>query len=280
MPPKTEIITTFSLSGGQGKTLTTFMLGVKAAKQGIPTLIIDCDPQATLTDICGIECQNSPTLYEVFDKERRFNVEDAVYPVPGRPNLFIIPADNSLGDRDNELRQSPNCGIQLKLRLAPIVDDFKLIVIDTSPSRNLLAMAAVGAANRMLIPIEATAKGNQALPRTWGLVEECIEADSFRGEILGLIPFRAKMAGRSLCHEGRDSIAAMEMFLDRQSLVKSMGIGGKDLILPMVVESDVYKRVYSRGQTPAEVDPKAAPLENSFDVILQKLGLVREAVAV
>jgi len=280
MPSSTEIITTFSLSGGQGKTLTTFMLGVKAAKQGIPTLIIDCDPQATLTDICGVECQNSPTLYEVFDKDRRFNVEDAVYPVPNRPNLFIIPADNSLGDRDNELKQSPNCGIQLKLRLAPILDDFGLIVIDTGPSRNLLAMTAIGAANRMIIPIEATAKGNQALPRTWGLIEECIEAEAFGGEVLGLIPFRAKMAGHSLCHEGRNSINAMELFLSRQRLVRDMRMVGKDLMLPMVVESDIYKQVYSRGQTPTEVDPKRAALENSFDVVLQRLGLVREAATV
>ena len=59
-----------------------------------------------------------------------------------------------------------------------------------------------------------------------------------------------------------------------------MRMVGKDLMLSMVVESDIYKQVYSRGQTPTEVDPKRAALENSFDVVLQRLGLVREAATV
>ena len=71
-------ITAASLAGGQGKTTSCFFLARALAKRGYKVLLIDADPQSSLTLYLGHEVElNQPTLLEVLKKQ--VVVEDGIY---------------------------------------------------------------------------------------------------------------------------------------------------------------------------------------------------------
>lgn len=251
------IALSLSLSGGQGKTLTAYMVGLKVAKLGIPTLLIDGDPQRNLTDLLGVEVENQPTLLEVITG--KCGIEDAIYPVPDRENLFLVPSDRALVNAQHYLASSANCSRVLKKRLEPVMDTFGLIVIDSPPQKNHINLTAIGAADVVIIPAEAVAKGLGSLTETWALLEECRDGDAFDGELIGVLPFRARVVGLHLTGEASSTLAKMESFIG-------------DILLPSVVESVVYQKALNYGQLPSELDADKAELETPFDVLLERLS--------
>jgi len=251
------IALSLSLSGGQGKTLTAYMVGLKVAKLGIPTLLIDGDPQRNLTDLLGVEIENEPTLLEVITG--KCSIEDAIYPVPDRENLFLVPSDRALVNAQHYLASSANCSRVLKKRLEPVMQDFGLIMIDSPPQKNHINLTAIGAADVVIIPAEAVAKGIGSLTETWALLEECRDGDAFDGKLLGVLPFRARVVGLQLTGEASTSLKAMEGFIG-------------DVLLPSVVESVVYQRALNQGKLPSELDASKKELEAPFDLLLQRLS--------
>ncbi len=86
-------ITITSLSGGQGKTTSALFLGRLLSRAGLPTLMLDSDPQHNLTTYLGFELEpNQPTLLEFLKKT--VAPEDSIYPTDYNDNLFLIPADD------------------------------------------------------------------------------------------------------------------------------------------------------------------------------------------
>jgi len=251
------IALSLSLSGGQGKTLTAYMVGLKVAKLGVPTLLIDGDPQRNLTDLLGVEIENEPTLLEVITG--KCSIEDAIYPVPDRENLFLVPSDRALVNAQLYLASSANCSRVLKKRLEPVMQDFGLIMIDSPPQKNHINLTAIGAADVVIIPAEAVAKGIGSLTETWALLEECREGDAFDGKLLGVLPFRARVVGLQLTGEASTSLKAMEGFIG-------------EVLLPSVVESVVYQRALNQGKLPSELDASKKELEAPFDLLLQRLS--------
>ncbi|MBD1995274.1 ParA family protein [Leptolyngbya sp. FACHB-541] len=271
------ILLALSLSGGQGKTTCTFGLGLKAAALEIPTLLIDADPQYNLTTYLGLELKASdPTLLEVLKSDDPAVLEDAIYPVPGRsPHLFLIPSDRALNTAKQVLSSHPNPAVVLKRRLKPVMKDFKLIVIDSPPQRDHISYAGIGAAHHVVIPCEAHSKGVGSFIESWLLLEECRESESFSGQFLGVIPFRAKLAGNHYTLETRAGINAIKSFLLENQV-------DLNTIISPILESEVFKRCTNYGELPSEsqnkrLSPKQLrELEYPLDVVLHRLGLLPE----
>jgi chromosome partitioning protein len=173
--------------------------------------------------------------------------------------LFLIPSDRALVNAQHYLASSANCSRVLKKRLQPVMNDFGLIVIDSPPQKNHINLTAIGAADVVIIPAEAVAKGIGSLTETWALLEECREGDAFDGQIIGVLPFRARVVGVQLTGEASESLSAMRSF-------------SGDVVLPAVVESVVYQRAINYGKLPSEVNAAKAELEQPFDVLLQRLS--------
>ena len=261
------IVSTLGLAGGQGKTTVALMLGRYLGRLGIPVLFVDADPQSSLTSFLGVKLQpHTPTLLEVITlPESQLRIVDGIAPVPSTPgdravidnsNLFLIPADDGLEAANYKLAASGMSLFTLRHRLEPLISEFGAIIVDPPPERSHLAQTSLGAADRWLIPAEASTKGVQSLVRTLGLIQEFQSALPGR-ELLGVVPFRAKWVGRAPTRITRNSIEAMTELV------------GADLMLPHILESDVYKQAIDLRVSPTDLG--ARQLEYAIEQLVLKL---------
>jgi chromosome partitioning protein len=246
-----------SLSGGQGKTTTALMLGQLLANRGYPTLAIDADPQHSLTTYLGIELEpNQPTLLEVI-RETVDKVDDAIYPVAGNRNLFLIPADDELDSAADFLAQSGVGAMLLMRRLEPIADLFKFCVIDPPPQRSQICLTAIGAADTVIIPAETSPKGFGSLLRTLELLSSMQRMKATSATVMGVLPFRDRWFGHTQSRESSKAVAAMKETIE------------EGLLLPSVPESERYKQAMSKGETLADLG--YPHLQHPFEVLIERI---------
>lgn len=156
-----QIVITANFKGGSTKTTTTMSLSQGLTLRGRKVLVVDLDPQASLTELCG--------LYAERDVEEEDTVMPYIYRDQGdlryavKPtywaNLDMIPASPSLFSAEFVI---PSYIIgDPKLRfweiiangLAPLRQEYDYIVIDTAPSLSYLTINALMASNAMIMPL-------------------------------------------------------------------------------------------------------------------------------
>jgi len=153
-----KIISLVNQKGGVGKTTTSINLSASLAVLGKKTLLIDLDPQGNTTTGVGINKGDvDKSIYDLL--LGRCTVNQATVRTNFK-NLSIIPATINLAGADIELieksKQDPNFqkNMQLKIALAPVVEEYDFIIIDCPPSLGLLTTNALTAANSVLIPVQ------------------------------------------------------------------------------------------------------------------------------
>lgn len=245
-----------SLSGGQGKTTTSLMLGRLLSRQGYPTLLIDADPQHNLTTYLDLELETTqPTLLEFLKKS--VSAEDSIYPSQGNDNLFLIPADDQLDTVQDYLSNSGVGATLLKRRLEPIADAFKVCVIDAPPQRSQICLTVLGAADAVVIPAEASVKGYGSLVRTLDLLQTLQDVGATHAEVMGVLPFRDRWIGNTQTQESRSAVEGM---CDEV---------GETLILPSIRESERYKQAINRRLMLSDMG--YAELEYPFEILVNKI---------
>jgi chromosome partitioning protein len=244
-----------SLSGGQGKTTTSYFLSRLLASQGKKVLAIDCDPQANLTFYLNHDVEpNRPTLLEILTGVVK--VEDGIYPT-NYENLFLIPSDKSLFKVSEYLSTSGTGAFILRLRLKDVAEIFDYAVIDVQPSRSQICLSAVGASEKILIPVESATKGVNSLIDTLDFLQEQEDLMVFRGDVLGIIPFRDRWVGRSQTKESKENIEAMKE------------IAEKITIFPSILESEQFKKAIRNGLLLSDINH--SDLQFAFDKIIEVL---------
>ncbi len=155
---QTRVIALFNQSGGVAKTSLTMNLGYHlAAKKKNRVLIMDMDPQASLTTFMGLAPENlSKTIYEAVVGEEDL----AIYPelIHG---MSFAPANINLSAAELELVAALMREMRLKNALAPILDKYDYILIDCPPSLGILSVISLVAATHVLVPIQCQFKSFQ-----------------------------------------------------------------------------------------------------------------------
>ena len=133
--------------GGVGKTTVTFNLAKGLVDRNYTVLMVDNDPQGNLTR-CGLE---DPTRLPEAANLLRLYTEDAapVQPYPLSSQLALLGADIRLAkvtEGDFEVIYKLRDGIE------GVETDFDFVLIDCLPSIGFLNLAALNAADRILIP--------------------------------------------------------------------------------------------------------------------------------
>jgi len=260
-------VVSLGLAGGQGKSTVALMLGRYLGRLGIPVLFVDCDPQSSLTSFLGVQVQpDTPTLLEVLTQpEEKTKILDAIAPVPdvklgdrtiNNTNLFLIPSDDGLESANYKLASSGLSLFILRNRLQPIVSNFGVAIVDPPPERSHLAQTSLGAGDRWVIPAESNVKGVQSLLRTMELIKEFKAALPY-GELLGVVPFRARWTGLHPTNATKTSIDTMRQLV------------GSELMLPHILESDVFKNAINQRVAPTDLGQPN--LEYAIDILAQRL---------
>ena len=180
MSKKATIIAVVNQKGGTGKTTTTENLGVGLALEGKKVLLVDTDPQASLTVSLGNPCPDdlSPTLSDLMGK---IMMEKPIAPGEGilhhPEGVDLVPANIELSGMEVALVNAMSRETILRQYLDTVKQNYDYILLDCMPSLGMLTVNALAAADNVLIPVQAAylpAKGLEQLLGTINKVKRQI----------------------------------------------------------------------------------------------------------
>ena len=149
-----RIIAMCNQKGGVGKTTTTINLGAALAEYGRKVLLVDFDPQGSLSVGLGVNPYDiDKSVYDLI-MTRDVTLDDVVLK-SNVPGLDIVPSNIDLSAAEVQLVTEVAREQVLTRALAPAVAEYDFIIIDCQPSLGLLTVNALTAANGVIVPMEA-----------------------------------------------------------------------------------------------------------------------------
>ena len=162
------VVAFLNRKGGVGKTSTCHHLGGTLARRGQRVLLVDADPQASLTQgLLGPEAARElrprDTIASLFGDDSDGDASRLIRTLT-IPNLTLLPGSGAL-DRYNLPEPWTTGQDQYLLRdaLAEVRGEFDLVLIDCPPHIYLSAWAALVAANAVVVPLQAEDYGAQGV---------------------------------------------------------------------------------------------------------------------
>lgn len=169
-----KVIAVAQHKGGTGKTTTTINLGASLCDMGNSVLLIDLDPQASLTLSLGIDpLKVDKSIHHVL-VDPGVGIKDATQRLP-ISNLSVVPSHIDLAMVDLELAGKIGRERILQKKLIHEKQDFDFVLIDCPPTLGILTVNALTAAESVLVPIQCeplTLYGAKHLLQIIGLVRE------------------------------------------------------------------------------------------------------------
>ncbi|SOB96488.1 ParA family protein [Pseudobutyrivibrio ruminis] len=169
---KSQVIALVNQKGGTGKTQSTENLGVGLASEGKKVLLVDMDPQGSLTISLGHpKADELPvTVADIMSKVLR---EEPIAPGEGilhhPEGVDLMPANISLSGMEVSLVNVMSREQVLKEYIDSVKGNYDYVLIDCMPSLGMLTVNALAAADRLVIPVQAqylSAKGLEQLLQT------------------------------------------------------------------------------------------------------------------
>ena len=232
-----QIVALVNRKGGSGKSTTTLNLAGTLVELGLRVLVVDLDPQASLTRLLTAEpvergigtCISAPGLLAA----------DLIRDTPA--GIDLLPGDRSIESAALALHDSPSGFLRLRRVLTPIAG-YGVLLLDTPPALGFALSSAVLAAGWAVLPTATTQQDIDALVDTLAAIEELAADELTCAERLAIVP--------NAVH--RD-------LPDRGGLGALQAAYG-DLVAEPVPHSSAIKRALNRRLPLARTEPKAIPM--------------------
>ena len=148
-----RIVAMCNQKGGVGKTTTTINLGASLAEYGRKVLLVDFDPQGSLSVGLGLNPHDMEfTVYNLLMQDD-IDFTDVVVP-SGVEGVDLLPSNIDLSAAEVQLVNEVAREQTLARVLAPALDFYDVILIDCQPSLGLLTVNALTAADGVIVPLE------------------------------------------------------------------------------------------------------------------------------
>src|SRR5689334_23157422 len=178
-----KVIAFANQKGGVAKTTTTLNLAAAFAEKSHRVLCIDLDPQGNLTMSQGIDPDTlEVSMYDVL--VHGISIREVIR----KREVDVACASIDLAGA--EIAMSTTIGREraLKKALAPILEDYDFMFIDTPPSLGLLTINALTASQKVIVPVQCeylSMRGLIQLQNTLSMVREELNPEV---EIEGILP--------------------------------------------------------------------------------------------
>ncbi len=148
-----RVVSMCNQKGGVGKTTTTINLGAALAELGRKVLLVDFDPQGSLSVGLGLNPHEMDlSIYNLL-MERDVAITDVIVPT-GVEGMDLLPSNIDLSAAEVQLVHEVAREQTLQRVLAPALADYDIILIDCQPSLGLLTVNALTASDGVIVPLE------------------------------------------------------------------------------------------------------------------------------
>lgn len=158
-----RVLITANFKGGSCKTTTTMCIAQGLSLRGRRVLVIDLDPQASLSELCGLYAEKDVTwedtvLPYIYDPSIEGGLATKVQSTYW-DGLDVIPAHNYLHDAEFHLptaqKENPAYEFWSVLRrgIEPLRSEYDYIILDTAPSLSYVTLNGLMAADAMVMPL-------------------------------------------------------------------------------------------------------------------------------
>lgn len=196
-----KVISVSNQTGGVGKTVSCVNLGIGLARAGKKVLLIDADPQGSLTISLGfdepdkMENTLAPILMRVLNDEE-LDFETGI--LHHNEGVDILPGNIELSGLEISINGVISRETILKQYVDRMREFYDYIIIDCMPSLGLLTINALACADSVLIPVQAAylpVKGLQQLIKTIGRVKRQLNPGlDIEGILLTMVDNRTNYA--------------------------------------------------------------------------------------
>ena len=185
------VIAVINHKGGVGKTTTTVNLGAALQELGKRVLLIDLDPQSSLTIHLGLRHPDSlsATVADALEAKIASRVAptllDVLNKTPG--GIDLIPSNRQLALTETLIGTRQGWAYILRDCIEPLQDSYDYILIDGLPGQNFLVYNAITASDAILVPLQADYLAVQGLALTFRTAVTVKQQYNPRLTVLGIL---------------------------------------------------------------------------------------------
>ena len=189
--------------GGVGKTTTAVSLAGHLVSQGSRVLLVDMDPQGSMTSYFGYDPDDMPqSIYSLFqlDEFTYANVASSIVDTKV-DKLRLLPASTALATLDRQLGTKEGKGLVLKKSLVELEEHFDYVLIDCLPMLGILMVNALAACDSLLLPVQTeflALKGLERMMNTLDMITKSRKSPLHSVIVPTMFDRRTKASSQSL----------------------------------------------------------------------------------
>lgn len=259
---KLQVWQLMNFKGGSSKSTTTIHLAHYLALKGYRVLVIDLDPQGSLTSMCGISPEiefDGLTIYDAIKYEDTVPLSEVIQETYF-PGIHLAPSRLLLSEFETEsaVQSNPEQPFfrRISNALLDVEDQFDIVLMDSPPQLGFLTISGMAAATSLIVPltpsmldVSSTAQFLELAGAYMGVIEDAgaaLHYDSFKFLITRDEP--TDIPSQQL------SSFMRALFLDRvmaSTALKSTAISDATMLkqsIYEVVRSEMTRATYDRAR--------------------------------